>query len=388
VPQGFNYQAIVRDESGNIIPDVNMPVRISIVSGSSTIIWEEEHRVTTNEFGLIVLTIGDPLAERIGGKVETFDQIDWSEQGLSLGTKVYFKGTWIDMGLSKLWAVPYSLASGSLNGALKKLSVAGETTNQEEALFEVKNNLGQIVFAVYNEGVRIYIDNGDSKGVKGGFAIGGLGTANAPGEEYFRVTRDSTRVNVNETAKGVKGGFAIGGLGTAKATDNFLSLKKENYFIGHNSGQNTTTGVNNSFIGYESGNNNTTGSSNAFMGYNSGKSNISGSQNVFVGRLSGYSNTIGKRNVFVGDSTGYQNSSASNNVFIGKKAGALNTIGYDNVYLGTEAGYNTQTGDANVFIGYQSGFSNLYANYNAFLGYQAGYTNRSGNENVFMGYRL
>jgi hypothetical protein len=45
--------------------------------------------------------------------------------------------------------------SAGLTGSLKKLAVAGGTTNMEEALFEVKNNLGQTVFAVYNEGVRI-----------------------------------------------------------------------------------------------------------------------------------------------------------------------------------------------------------------------------------------
>ncbi len=38
------------------------------------------------------------------------------------------------------------------------------------------------------------------KGVKGGFAIGGYGSIKAPDEEYLRVTRDSTRVYVNESS--------------------------------------------------------------------------------------------------------------------------------------------------------------------------------------------
>jgi uncharacterized protein (TIGR02145 family) len=90
----------------------------------------------------------------------------------------------------------------------------------EEALFEVKNKNGQTVFAVYNEGVRIYVDDGKAKGAtKGGFAIGGFSTLKSPGQEYMRVTRDSTRVYVNEDiSKGAtKGGFAIGGFSTVKA---------------------------------------------------------------------------------------------------------------------------------------------------------------------------
>ena len=77
------------------------------------------------------------------------------------------------MGSSRLWAVPYSMVAGDLNDTLKKLIVKGQTDIMDEALFEVKNKTGQTVFAVYNEGVRVYVDDG-SKGKKAGFAIGGF----------------------------------------------------------------------------------------------------------------------------------------------------------------------------------------------------------------------
>jgi hypothetical protein len=48
-----------------------------------------------------------------------------------------------------------------------RLQVLGETTDDAEPLFEVKNKDGETVFAVYNNGVRVYVDTADTKGIKG-----------------------------------------------------------------------------------------------------------------------------------------------------------------------------------------------------------------------------
>ena len=136
-----------------------------------------------------------------------------------------FDGTW-----SSLTGKP-SLAtvatSGSYNDLINKpvldtvnhLTIKGKTTDMDEALFEVKNKSGQTVFAVYSEGVRVYVDNG-AKGTKGGFAIGGFGTAKASSQNFFVVNPDSIRAYINTSSeKSGKGGFAIGGFSQAKATN-------------------------------------------------------------------------------------------------------------------------------------------------------------------------
>ena len=87
----------------------------------------------------------------------------------------------------------------------------------DEALFEVKNKSGQTVFAVYNEGVRVYVDDGAAKGSKGGFAIGGFGTEKGVSQQYFIVNPDLIRMYVDDNpAKGAKGGFALGGFSASK----------------------------------------------------------------------------------------------------------------------------------------------------------------------------
>ncbi|MCX6328292.1 MAG: hypothetical protein NTZ85_02090, partial [Bacteroidia bacterium] len=62
VQQGFNYQAIARDGSGNPIVSTSLPTRITIQSDSlgGTIFWQELHsEVTSNTFGLITLILGE-----------------------------------------------------------------------------------------------------------------------------------------------------------------------------------------------------------------------------------------------------------------------------------------------------------------------------------------
>ncbi len=183
----------------------------------------------------------------------------------------------------------------------------GTTPDMEEALFEVKNKDSQTIFAVYNEGVRIWVADG-AKGTRGGFAVGGFDMTKADIGEYLRVTRDSTRVYVKDSpGKGQNGGFAVGGFDATYGTPAvlFTSLTPENYFIGHRSGINTTTGIHNSFVGYESGFKNTSGRKNVFLGYHAGLMNDTASYNVFIGNETGNSNTEGRFNTFIGYQSGY-----------------------------------------------------------------------------------
>jgi len=91
---------------------------------------------------------------------------------------------------------------------------------EDEPIFVVRNSEDKIVFAVYEKGVRMYVEDDakESKGNKSGFAIGGLTGFKDNETEYFRVTPDSVRIYLREpTEKGNKGGFAIGGLTGFKA---------------------------------------------------------------------------------------------------------------------------------------------------------------------------
>jgi hypothetical protein len=397
IPQGFNYQAIARDATGTALPNLALPVRITIQSDSlgGTTFWIEEHSsVITNNLGLFTLIMGRGLRQT-GSTASTFNAIDWTVTPKYIKTEINYNG-WKNMGSTRLWSVPYAQVSGALKGSVKSLSVKGDIVPMDSALFEVKNNTGQTVFAVYNEGVRVYVDDGIAKGAtKGGFAIGGFGTVKAPSQEFFRVTRDSTRVYVKQPVKGAtKGGFAIGGFDGVKAMKSFyLNMTPQNYFIGDGSGENTTTGLYNSFMGYKAGNMNTSGSSNVFVGNNSGLQNTTGYSNVFIGDQSGYSNKGGWSNLFMGPNSGYLNTTGNYNVFMGDNSGYSNTTGIGNVFLGWKSGNKNVDGSANIFLGPLSGENNI-GNYstgegcnNIFVGQGSGNQNSTGFMNIFIGYQ-
>jgi hypothetical protein len=230
IPHGFNYQAIARDGSGNPLVGITINVKLGIqadTSATPVILWEEQHTgVKTNAFGLFSVILGN--GTQSGGSASSFSTVNWKIDPLYLKTQIYFNSAWKYMGSSKLWSVPYSMVSKNLAGPLDKLSIEGTTPLFDDALFEVRNKDGRIVFAVYNEGVRIYVDDGIAgKGKKGGFAIGGFDKAKGTIQNYLLVNPDTIRMWVDDTpGKATKGGFAIGGFDKAKGTSSeYLGVK-------------------------------------------------------------------------------------------------------------------------------------------------------------------
>ena len=318
-------------------------------------------------------------------------------------------------------------------------SIIAQETEPNTPLFEIKNDLGQTVFAVYPGGVHIFI-NDQLKATGGGFKIGRIGTEKAaqseiftvdPGEvnvfvndplkatgggfkvgriatekaagdidNYLTVTPDSTRIYVSETSNN---GFAVGKLGATSTTD-FLNLTPDNYFIGHRAGEAITTGLYNTFIGYQTGVNTTSPNGNTFIGFNAGQKNTVGALNVFIGNGVGYNFTgvnDGEENIFIGNNAGYNCTTIANSIFIGTRSGyscgdsygntfvgdrtaSLGSAGNNNTLMGSAAGFRT-SGQENVYIGSYAGSNSTSGTNNTFIGYSAGGNNSTGSNNVFIG---
>lgn len=437
VPQGFNYQAVARNSEGYPLASEDIQIRITLLSDTllNTVVWQELHGpLRTTPQGLFSLAIGSGTREEASA-VDNFSEIDWTGPHLYLMTSIFHDNVWSEMGEARMWSVPYSMTSGNISGPIPNLQVAGKTLSAEEALFEVRNTSGQTVFAVYNEGVRVYVGDGlgktskggfaigsfdeskvlkdllvvnsdcvrvyieeeNLKATKGGFAIGSFDETKQIARDFLKVTGDSIRMYVNDDpAKTSKGGFAIGSFDESKEIVNsFTSLTPDNYFIGHKAGYNNTTGLRNSVLGYESAVNNTEGSSNVFIGYQSGYSNELGMNNIFIGSRAGYSNvgaiqtdpffiSYGSENVFIGNEAGFSNISGWTNLFLGNGAGYGNINGTDNTYLGNFSGQGNIDGWGNVLVGAFSGRQNTNGILNFFAGFYSGNLNQ-GDENTFIG---
>jgi hypothetical protein len=436
IPQGFNYQALARDgTTGNPIT-TSISVRITVQSDQSggTVFWVELHDpVVPNSSGLFNLVIGNGTRQ---SGLAYFSDIDWGVTPKYVKTEIFYQGQWKDMGASKLWTVPYSAVAGNIKGTLKNLSVKGEAAGPEEALFEVKNNNGQTIFAVYNEGVRIYVSD-QQKGAKGGFAIGGFGTEKGgTSQRYLYVDADSIRGYIynDPLVKGAKGGFAIGGFDASKSyKKDYLVISPDSARIYVNN-RPSTKGAKGGFAigGFDESKGSTSklltvsidsirmyiddsakGAKGGFAigGYdaskgipspkyisvNANQTNIQGTDSLkgfSVTNIQGGSNSdyfnINKINYSIGHESGLKTNpnlsltKGKYNVFLGYKSGFNNIEGYGNIFLGHESGFNTTTGSYNVYMGFRSGNANLNGNSNVFVGYQSGEKSTAG-WNLYVG---
>ncbi|MCD4665240.1 MAG: hypothetical protein K8R68_08205, partial [Bacteroidales bacterium] len=114
-PQAFKYQAVVRDNAGNILAGENVSIRISILHGSTTTtgfpVYVETHDPVTNQFGLVNLEIGN--GNIISGD---FENINWANELFFIQTEMDETGgtNYQLLGASQLLSVPYSFQSRSL----------------------------------------------------------------------------------------------------------------------------------------------------------------------------------------------------------------------------------------------------------------------------------
>ncbi|MFN8324849.1 MAG: tail fiber domain-containing protein [Flavobacteriaceae bacterium] len=172
---------------------------------------------------------------------------------------------------------------------------------------------------------------------------------------------------LSQTSPGVQS-IAIG----TSAGLNQQSAAFGNVFIGHQSGENNTTGLRNTFIGLRAGRANTTNSNNTIVGFNSGVSSNS-SGNSFYGFASGFANTTGGLNTFIGSNSGTNNTTANLNTFVGALSGFDNTLGNSNTFLGHQSGVSTTTGGNNTFLGQQTGSINTTGFNNTAIGRNANF---------------
>ncbi len=106
VPQGFKYQAVCRDNTGEIIQNQEVSIRLSIhdLSPLGTIVYQETFTVNTNPYGLITLDVGN-------GNVQSgdFTLIPWESGGKYLEIELDLGVGYTSMGTTQLLSVPYAL---------------------------------------------------------------------------------------------------------------------------------------------------------------------------------------------------------------------------------------------------------------------------------------
>ena len=268
-PQAFQYQAIARDTDGNPMAEQLVSIRLSLLPGSETAVavYSETHTKTTNKLGLVTIDVGKGTP--VTGD---FSSIDWRNTSMYLKVEMDPSGgsDFADMGTSEILSVPYALHAASAEGNLSGSGLAGNIAywtgasslgsvpyividddesfqissrgdaGDDDPIFEVRNREGQVVFGVYQTGVRIYVEETDeSKGSRSGFAVGGFTRDKQDEIEYLRVDPGSVRITIDEEkigddtggTKGSRGGFAVGGFTQSKGDEPLEFLRVDPGFV-------------------------------------------------------------------------------------------------------------------------------------------------------------
>lgn len=115
-PQGINYQAVVRDTSGSVLPNTNVGMKVSIRQNSptGTIVYSESFTPTTSAIGLVNFVIGQ--GNVLSG---TFSSINWGSGTYFCEIAVDVTGgtTYTTLGAQQFMSVPYALYAATSGNA-------------------------------------------------------------------------------------------------------------------------------------------------------------------------------------------------------------------------------------------------------------------------------
>jgi len=108
---GINYKAIIKDNDGNVVSNQSVTIQFNILQGiAETNVYQETHNVTTNNNGLIIVTIGN------GTTSDVFTDIDWGSDEHFLNVQINTGSGLVDLGTTQFMAVPYALSASNISG--------------------------------------------------------------------------------------------------------------------------------------------------------------------------------------------------------------------------------------------------------------------------------
>ena len=109
-PQGFNYQATVRNNAGALMVNQNVYFRFNIMLNSQTSlpVYSETHFAPTDDLGQVNLVIGTGTPT-----TGTFSSINWGNGNYFLGIELNIGNGYVAMGTTQLLSVPYALYANS-----------------------------------------------------------------------------------------------------------------------------------------------------------------------------------------------------------------------------------------------------------------------------------
>jgi len=146
-PDKMSYQAVIRNDGGQLVANKQIGMKISILQTSvtGTVVYSETHTPVSNENGLVSIEIGS--GSIVSG---AFAGIDWSNGPYFIKTETDPTGgsTYSIMSTSQLLSVPYALHTKTAE------SFPTLTDAQRNAIVQPKE--GMLIFNETTKNLNVY----------------------------------------------------------------------------------------------------------------------------------------------------------------------------------------------------------------------------------------
>lgn len=192
-PQGFNYQATVRNASGDLVISQNVSFVFNIIQGSQTAnpAYSEEHTLSTDDLGQVSLIIGQGTPT-----TGVFSEIDWSFGNYYLEIELDTGSGFISMGTSQLLSVPYAMYSNN-SGSSNELPSGGSNGQVLTVVDGVTTWVDYQELVDINGNNPVYLDdNGVTIKARDWAFVGDTGVVNGIG--YTIVSRSTLIAMIND----------------------------------------------------------------------------------------------------------------------------------------------------------------------------------------------
>ncbi|NSW45503.1 MAG: hypothetical protein HPY79_06800 [Bacteroidales bacterium] len=434
-PQKMSYQAVIRNNNDQLMPNTTIGIQISILQGSATgtPVYVETQTPTTNANGLISIEIGSGTI--VTG---TFAGIDWSAGPYFIKTETDITGgiNYTISGTSQLLSVPYALHAKTAetltsgfteNDPIFNLSPAGnitttDITNWNNKLdVEVDGSITNEIQALSISNDTIYLSIGGFVKLPAAFSGNYSDLNGAPtnvsaftndagyltSEVDGSVTNEIQALSIsNDTIYLSNGGFVklpagfsgnysdLNGAptnvsaftndasyltsevdGSVTNEIQVLSISNDTIYLS-NGGFVKLPVINAWLLNGNSGTNDTTN----FIGTIDNVPLRFKVNNQIAGKID--QNLF---NSFFGYQAGSSNTSGINNTAYGYQSLFLNTTGHENISIGNYSMYENTIGSSNTALGYASLNKNTSGAANTAIGYDALFYNTTGSENTATG---
>jgi uncharacterized protein (TIGR02145 family) len=134
-PQGFNYQATVRNNAGALMTNASVQLKFSILqdTATGTVVYSESQTKTTDGLGQVSTVVGQGTA-----LTGTFAAINWGTGTHFLAIELNTGNGFVAMGTTQLLSVPYALYA---NKSAETAALQSQVTILQNEISELKQLL-------------------------------------------------------------------------------------------------------------------------------------------------------------------------------------------------------------------------------------------------------